>query len=259
VTPALPTPNDVERVDAWLYERLHRGHRGDKVFYRRECEGARHVLECGVGWGRLLDPLSRAAKRLTGIDLHPGLLARAEELRTGLPKTRAARVSILAADLRSPPAALGPFDRILLPYNTLFCMADEAEQRGALTALRSVAAPDARLVLDTYVVEEGPPDPEDEDFEYLITVLEHDTRIDIYERNLERPDQRIDVTYLCRIFDVAGEHAVEQRIAHRYLHPRQLLALLEETGWRPVRVEGDFQGTPFGDHSGLLIVVAEPA
>jgi len=253
-------PTEDEALDAWLYELLHRGQRGDKAFYRRVCEGAAHVLEAGVGWGRLLDPLSRAARRVTGLDQHPGLLARAADRVASLPKSRAARVHLSVADLTTPPDATPPYDRVLLPFNTLFCLPDEAAQRAALTALRRVAAPDARLVLDVYVIDDAPPEPDDTDFEYLITVLDAAGRVDVYERNDELPDQRIDVTYRCALFDdlsaAEPRRTVEQRVSHRYLTPEQLLDLLPACGWSPQRVCGDFAGRDFSPESGVMVIVA---
>jgi hypothetical protein len=201
------------------------------------------VLEAGVGWGRLLDPLTRAARRVTGIDQHPGLLARATDRLSALPKTRAARVRLTPANLLSPPEGAPPYDRVLLPFNTLFCLPDEAAQRAALKALRRVAAPGALLALDVYVIDDAPPDADDADFEYLITVLDAAGRVDVYERNDELPDQRIDVTYRCALFDALTSteprRLVDQRVSHRYLTPDQLLALLPACGWTPRSVHGD--------------------
>jgi len=255
------TPTEDEATDAWLYELLHRGQRGDKAFYRRECEGAAHVLEAGVGWGRLLDPLTRAARRVTGIDQHPGLLARATDRLSALPKTRAARVRLTPANLLSPPEGAPPYDRVLLPFNTLFCLPDEGAQRAALKALRRVAAPGALLALDVYVIDDAPPDADDADFEYLITVLDAAGRVDVYERNDELPDQRIDVTYRCALFDALTSteprRVVEQRVSHRYLTPDQLLALLPACGWTPHSVHGDFAGHALTAESGVIVIVAE--
>ena len=257
----LPIPTEDEATDAWLYELLHRGQRGDKAFYRRVCEGAAHVLEAGVGWGRLLDPLSRAARRVTGLDQHPGLLARAADRVASLPKSRAARVHLSVADLTTPPDATPPYDRVLLPFNTLFCLPDEAAQRAALQALRRVAAPGALLALDVYVIDDAPPDADDADFEYLITVLDAAGRVDVYERNDELPDQRIDVTYRCALFDALTSteprRVVEQRVSHRYLTPDQLLTLLPACGWTPRSVHGDFAGHALTAESGVVVVVAE--
>ena len=243
-------PTEDEALDAWLYELLHRGQRGDKAFYRRECEGAAHVLEAGVGWGRLLDPLTRAARRVTGIDQHPGLLARAADRLSALPKTRAAKVRLTPADLLSPPEGAPPYDRVLLPFNTLFCLPDEAAQRAALTALRRVAAPDARLVLDVYVIDDAPPEPDDTDFEYLIIrafaqVRHPDAVLEIagagdYRPALEQLVASLDLGARVRFLGFVSE---EEKLA--LLRRAWAVALASpKEGWGLTNVEAEACGTP---------------
>lgn len=80
------------------------------------------VLELGVGTGRLAVPLAAAGYCVTGIDTSTGMLARlADNDPTG-------SVSAVTGDMVDDVPA-GPFDLILVAYNTLF---------GLLTAQRQI-------------------------------------------------------------------------------------------------------------------------
>lgn len=254
VSPFSPlAPRDAQ--DAYLYELLHRGHKGDRAFYARMCTGAARVLELGTGYGRLLDALSRVAGDVVGLELHPGLRARAARLVASLPPRRRSRVHIVGGDMRGP-LPQGPFDRILIPFNGLFCLLSEADQRACLDAARAVASPDARLVLDAYVIDEeslgdGPPD----EMEHVLTILAPEGRYDVFEQNEELPDQRIDVRYRLDLrHDDGTQSALNHAVGHRYLFPRQLPGLLAECGWTMTERHGSFRGARFTEDSGLMIV-----
>lgn len=265
--PALPVPSAEALSDAWIWELLHRGHKGDKLFYRRVCRGAQRVLELGCGYGRLLPFLAEGAAEVVGLDSHPGLLARAAEGLSALPPRLAARVRLVAGDMRGPLPA-GPFDRIVLPYNALFCLLSAADQQACLAAARAVASgPEARLVLDAYVIDEAAldadPDPagDADEEEHVLTILTAEGRVDVFEQNVELPDQRIDALYRLEVTPEEPEppRTLRQRVGHRFLLPAQIEGVLAAAGWRLVSLDGGFRGGRFTSRSGLMVVTAAPA
>ncbi len=193
-------------------------------------------------------------------------LERAAERVAALPPRRAARVSLVEGDMRGPlplgPA--GPFDRILIPYNGLFCLLAPGEQLACLKAARAVAAPDCHLLLDAYVIDEAALDPSPpgegaaDENEHVLTVLTPEGRVEVYEQNFEAPGQRIDALYTLELTDDAGEtRTLTQRIGHKFLLPREVEPLLTEAGWRTIGFHGGFRGAKFTDRSALMVITAE--
>ncbi|MCA9636138.1 MAG: Smr/MutS family protein [Myxococcales bacterium] len=138
-----------DRAD--LYARLHSGNPGDLERYRRACEGATTILELGCGEGRVLRALAAPDRHLVGVDLDPGLLALARH-RCGRARPRPASLRLIAGDMRT--LALGrAFDRVLIPYSGIFCLADEAEVIAALSRAREHLAPGGEVIFDAYQVD----------------------------------------------------------------------------------------------------------
>jgi SAM-dependent methyltransferase len=273
-TPKDPKPEAEEvpsaeaiRRDAWIYELIHRGHRGDKAFYRRVCRGAERVLELGCGYGRLLLPIAEVAREVVGVETHPGLVERLEARIAALPPERAARIAVARQDMRGPLPA-GPFDRIVIPYNGLFCLPSEADQVACLVAARAVVTPGGRLFFDAYVIDEesltpGEPgaEPVADEYEHVLTVLAPEGQFDIYEQNVEYPGaQRIDAHFRVVLADEeGGEGIFAHSVEHRFLLPAQIEPVLAAAGWRLVSLAGGWRGARFGRKSALMVVEAEPA
>jgi SAM-dependent methyltransferase len=261
-----PTAEAVRR-DAWIYELIHRGHRGDKLFYRRVCRGAERVLELGCGYGRLLLPIAEVAREVVGVETHPGLVERLEARIAALPPERAARVAVARQDMRGPLPA-GPFDRVVIPYNGLFCLPSEADQIACLAAARAVVTPGGRLFFDAYVIDEESLTPGEvgaepiaDEYEHVLTVLAPEGQFDIYEQNVEYPGaQRIDAHFRVVLSDEeGGETVFAHSVEHRFLLPTQIEPVLAAAGWRLTSLAGGWRGARFGRRSALMVVEAEPA
>ncbi len=162
------------------------------------------------------------------------------------------------------PLPAGPFDRILIPFNGLFCLPSETDQVRCLRAAREVAAPDARLFLDAYVIDEESliptGDPVADEFEHVLTVLAPEGEIDIYEQNVEYPGaQRIDANFRLVLRDEAGgEQLFTHSLEHRFLLPAEMERVLAAAGWRLVQMAGGWRGARFGPRSVLMVVEAAP-
>ena len=243
-SPPVPYP-------AELYAAVHRGQPGDVAFYRRVCAGARDVLELGCGFGRVAKPLCDDGHLVTGIDLDHGLLE--------LGRRRAPRAELLEADFRT--FDLGRrFERILCPFNGLYCLTREEELVEALRRVREHLVPGGLFAFDLYDADDFHREaPATEDVPELVASVEAlGTKWDVFEHSLwERSTQRIDAIYTHVPHD--GRPRVMATIAQRYLLSPQLEPLLAEAGLSLLALHGDFDEQPHDRSSRLLIGIATPA
>jgi ubiquinone/menaquinone biosynthesis C-methylase UbiE len=103
------------------------------------------LLDAGVGTGRNIVCYPRGAS-VTGIDLSPAMLVRAERRRHA---TRAASVELLTMDVTALAMAENSFDAAVATF--LFCVLPESQQRPALRELRRVVRPGGEIRLLDYV------------------------------------------------------------------------------------------------------------
>lgn len=253
------TSTDPARRRAALYALVHRGTPGDVGFYVDQCRSAASVLEIGCGAGRLLAPLAELGGRLVGVDIDRGMLAAASD---ALPPTHRDRVRLLRADMRRL-ALEETFDRVIIPYNTLFALPSDEDQIAALVTARRHLAPGGLLLFDLYVDRGSQLDfefaQEDSDFEHLITVVSEGQRVDIFDREVPRPTPRsfrMEYRYELHPPDGGSALIVEDAINHHYLPPGLVQTLLERAGCQLVDVCGDFRGGRLTPESEVMVVRA---
>lgn len=110
-----------------------------------EVAGAKQLLDCGVGTGRNI-PFYPAGTEVTGIDICPGMLARA--------RRRASRfgrnLRLIEANVLDIPFDDGTFDAATATF--LFCVLPDELQRLALLEIARVVRPGGKIVLLEYVL-----------------------------------------------------------------------------------------------------------
>lgn len=110
-----------------------------------EVAGAKELLDCGVGTGRNL-PFYPGGARVTGIDLCPGMLARAR-----LRAERLGReVELTQGDVLDLPFPDGAYCAASATF--LFCVLPDELQAAALHEIARVVKPGGRIVLLEYVL-----------------------------------------------------------------------------------------------------------
>lgn len=114
------------------------------------------VLELGVGTGRLALPLAKALRdadpgsRVVGVDESPEmLLVLGEKDRSGL-------VDVVAGDMVDAQPG-GPFDLVLLSYNTLFNLTDTERQARCITNVAHRLTTGGHFVIEACVIDDAAP------------------------------------------------------------------------------------------------------
>jgi SAM-dependent methyltransferase len=107
------------------------------------------VLELGVGTGRLAIPLAAAGMDVHGVDTSSAMLDR---LRARDPDRR---VALTVGDMVDDQPG-GPFDVVLVAYNTLFNLESAERQAACFVAAAERLAPAGALVVEAFVPEDPP-------------------------------------------------------------------------------------------------------
>ncbi len=246
-----------------LYERLHTGNAGDVAFYVEACRGVRSVLELGCGGGRVLLAVGQVVDEVVGVDSDPEALE-ALEARLGPPLR--SKVTLTRGDMCR--LALGRrFDRVIIPYNTLYALPGDDQMVTCLDRARRHLTGDGRVVFDGYLVPDDEADTDelvDEAPAHLATLVDDESGrvVDVQEQAMAAPGERnLVVRYDYRLRDGAGAALAERahHLAHHYLTPRTLPGVVRRAGLRITALFGDFAAGPVTDESDHLIVVAEDA
>ena len=235
-----------------LYVSLHTGTDGDRDFYRAVCAGAGRVLELGCGSGRILAALAADVVDLHGLDSSEEALALARE---NLP----ASVELHKGEMETFDVG-GDFDRVLVPFNGIYCLPDLDSVRRVFERIEKALAADGLLVFDGYA---GDPIHEDESFEEgfddegeIAAVEARGKRWRVFERSeYERSAQRFTVHYR-HVTEDDGEEIIAS-IRHRYLRLAEARAALLSAGLELLVAHGDFDQSVYDGHSERMIITAQ--
>ena len=230
------------QLEAALYAAVHTGTPGDRELYAEVCRGAGSVLELGCGAGRLLPVLAGADREVVGLELDEPLLRRAERAveQWGLSD----RVRLVHGDMRT--VDLGRrFDRVVLPFNGLWCLPGrEAMAEAVRIAVRHLA-PGGRFALDVYRTDEfhrdsTPDDVAEDELHPIGRVHVDGTDWEVWERSTWNPAARtIDAIYEHR---GADGRTPTITIRHHYLLEAELAELARDAGLTDVRVAPGLAG-----------------
>lgn len=159
------------------------------------------------------------------------------------------------------------FDRVIAPYNVLYCSLTEDDFIATLTCMRRHLHPQGELLFDVYcpdalligfdLLHENPasaPWVEIEE-EPIMRVEAGSRRWDVFEDSYWWPhQQRIDAYFRHVCLD--ADETIVANIPQRYIMSGELAALLGAAGLTMVGWDGDFDGSAFGPESELMVVRA---
>ncbi len=242
-----------------LYALIHRGNPGDAEFYARHSKGA-HVLELGCGYGRLIPTLAKASASYHGLELDSSFLKLAKKELALLPQARREKVRLVQGDMRDF-AFKQHFDRVLLPYSTLFCLQNQRDVLRCLKRVREHLSEKGELLLDVYTTDRfhrdlDPAEMTGKERDFLTTATGKKGSYQVFERTRwSRARQQFKVVYE---YESERGRRVEGTIHHRYWLRAQLEELLAKAGFSVLSLHGDFEGKKLGLRSDFMVVRARP-
>ncbi len=236
--------------DPWFYEALHVGQPGDLAFYAGLCDAHTRVVEFGCGYGRVLASLVQVTPDVVGVELDPALAIRAAQ--------RVSQARIVEGDACSVRVDSSPFDRVFVPFNTLYCLSDTAALLALLRNARRHLHPQGVLAFDVWTADvfhaQGQDDRELPP-EHIETVQRAGAAIDIFETSThDYAEQRVYVTHWA---DIAGKRRRIGDLVHRYFTREQLEEALVNAGF-VAAFDGGFSHQPWTPDADVTVVVAQP-
>ena len=240
----------------------------DVPFWRGllEQRGARRVLELACGTGRLTLPLARAGASVVALDSSAPFLARAGERLAGEPEEVRARVELVEGDMREP-GLVGPFDLVIIAFNSLAYLHDRAGQLACLRAVRELLGDGGRFAFDLVTPR----------FDFIAQALEAcpaarvDADYPVPEQGIRRMVRtfadRYDTatqtlssanTYLIEHDDGRIEHRLDDVLWHIYF-PRELEHLLSTAGLAVEERWGSYARDPWTAASPRYLWLCAPA
>jgi SAM-dependent methyltransferase len=246
--------------DAALYDHEYRRRRVDVNFYRALASeiGAAPLLELGCGSGRLLVPLCRDGRRVTGVDRSSAMLAAAAGRLQRIGR-RAQHAQLLRADFRDLPIGRAHFALVLCPFNTLQHLYTREDFERFLGSTRRALLPGGRLAFDVMN-----PDLEwlarRPDKRWARTRFHHPQTGEVLHYSTNHVyDRATQINYIRIYYESEGggpERVV--RLTHRMFFPAEIEALLHYNGWRLLARYGDFGWGPLEQASEEQVCIAEP-
>ncbi|MEM7288376.1 MAG: class I SAM-dependent methyltransferase [Actinomycetota bacterium] len=202
----------------------------------RDLTPGRRLLELGVGTGRIALPLAEAGFTITGIDASQAML---DALRT---KPGSDAIDARLTDMATLDGVEGPFDIVLVTFNTLFNLTTEAAQISCLRRVADELAPLGRFVIEAFVPSPDPEGPETGEEQRS----DGDGGTVVTRTHRDPATQVVDGEHIHRGAD-GSEHRRAWRI--RYLHIDQLDDLCAQAGLRLVGRWADWTGAESRDTS----------
>ena len=247
--------------DAGLYAQLHRGTSGDIAFYLDAVRAAPQILELGCGFGRILVALAGAGHHVTGLDISTDMLALAEQAQACVPPTQASRIALVHGDMRDFQLDKR-FERVIIPYNGLYCMLSEAAVVDCLRCAGEHLTTNGKVVFDAYAIDDFHAQTNSRDFnrsddddEPIESIQWQGTLYDVYEScRWNKASQLLHVSY--RHEPRGGGEVKQTSIKHRYILTSQLADLCHQAGLTRVQLCEDFIGTPLTAHAEHITCIA---
>lgn len=232
--------------------------RRDIAFWRRFAAGiSGRALELGTGTGRVLVPLSRAARAgspppaVFGVDLSAAMLARARA------RFRRAKLPIRAArgDIRALPYRASSFGAVIAPYGIIQSLTSDADLEAALGEAARVLKKGGRLAVD--LVPDLPAWSEYTNHQSLKGRRSNGAAVSLVES--VRQDRRRRLTIFDQEFtERRGRERIVRRfsLTFRTLPVPEMAARIERAGFRMEAALGDYDGRPWDLRAEVWILIA---
>jgi SAM-dependent methyltransferase len=225
------------------------------------------VLELACGTGRLTLPLARlgVADEVVGVDTSAAFLARAGDRLADEASDVRRAVRFVAGDMRAP-AVDGPFELVLVPFNSLAYLATRADRLQALGAIRALLAPGGRFGFDLlqprydFLAEAVLPCPPLRvDADHAAPAHRVTRFLRSYTDRYDAATQTLTSTNRYQIHHADGrvEHRITDLDWHIYF-PEELELLLAATGFAVAERFGSYAREPWTARSRQYLWLCEP-
>ena len=203
------------------------------------------VLELGVGTGRLAVPMAAAGLRVVGIDTSAAMLEKLRERDAdGLVESMLGDMTVDLPD--------GPFDAVLIAYNTVFNLLGEQDQPRLFRRVAERLGSGGVFVVEAFV-----PDVRTGDGSSEISVRSMAVDHVVLSVSVNRPDEQVFEGQFVQFTDGAGVRLRPWSI--RWATPGQLDEMATSAGLRLDDRWGDMTGAPFTDDSSQHVSVYRTA
>jgi SAM-dependent methyltransferase len=219
------------------------------------------ILELGCGTGRVLIPVARLGKEITGVDSSPRMLAQCQLRLDEEPPEVRDKVSLVQADMRDMD--LGErFSLAMIPFRPFQHLVAVSDQIAALQTIHRHLEPGGRLIFDVF----------NPHMKYLLedrTAEREDTaEVELPDKRSFRRTARIAAVHIVDqyseaelIYYVRDAAGNTQRLVHGFLMRwywlYEIEHLLARCNFRVRAVFGDFNRAPLTDESPEMIIIAE--
>jgi len=215
------------------------------------------VLELGCGTGRLTVPLAESGVAVHGVDSSAAMLVGLENKLRALPTAVRWRVRHEQRDFRTlegPPR----YPLVLLPFNTIHHCRDGADVKAVFDAVRRVLLPTGTFAMDCYL-----PWPElyarDPNQRYgERTWVDPRTGVPIDSWETSSWDEAAQIHHVTYVYLPRGGTPHEVHLNLRMFYPKELRALLAESGWTIRHEAGDFHGKPLAHDGTKCVLLLSP-
>lgn len=236
--------------------------RPDVDFYVDEARSTGgKVLEVGSGTGRILVPVARTGKEITGVDSSPRMLAQCRTRLAEEPAEVRDRARLVQGDMRALNLT-ERFSLVMIPFRPIQHLVAVSDQIAALQGIHRHLEPGGRLVFDVfnpnlrYIVEDRRDEREDTPEVALPDSRSFRRTARVAAVHVVEQYSEVELIYYVR-----GADGNVQRLVHgflmRWYWRYELEHLLARCGFKVKAVFGDFNRSPLTDESPDMIFIAE--
>ena len=235
--------------------------RRDIDFYVNAAKEFGHpVLELGCGSGRVTIAVAQAGFTITGMDLSPKMLAKAEEKIAKLPESARTAVNFVQGNMTN--FDLGALFRlVIIPFRPFQHLLDVQQQLECLQRVRKHLETGGHLILDFFQTDaRRMHDPEFLQERLVAEYAMPDGRkVRLSERvtAFHRAEQLNDVEMIYRVTHLDGrEERLVMAFPFRYFFRYEVAHVLARCGFSVQSTYGDFDRSRLQDRSPEMIFVA---
>lgn len=241
----------------------HAAYTDDIPFWIKETDGLDPILEVGCGHGRLTLPLLEAGHDLVGVDQDPGPIAYLRGVIRELSDEKRQRVNLVNCDILTFHPQVS-FAGVIIPCNTystfnpknrlrLLAKAKSWLRTGGLLA---VSLPNPRQTLEALGELSGTGPFESPELETVITHPQTGFPVQVSSRLRAGQESLLWDWIYDHLYPNGQVERGVVTVEHFLASGEEILAEVEQVGFRDLNCRGDYAGAEYSESSPYLIVTS---